>query len=124
MSCCTRYTYRRRAQHEAAATTLLGVTDDELREALAATTQEGAAAAERASALAPADPLHRVAWFQGFDDGRLRDAVQAARDAGVTWREIGIALGGKTAASAEAIYGRGRLRGKSWRAKRQQGDEG
>lgn len=62
---------------------------------LAADREAGRRDAEQhISERAPADPLRRVAWAQGYGSIEAVDqAVADARAAGVTWREIAEALG-------------------------------
>lgn len=62
---------------------------------LTAAREAGRRAAEQAiNEQAPADPVLRIAWAQGHGGvDALRQAVEDARNAGVTWREIAEALG-------------------------------
>ena len=67
---------------------------------------------------APVDPLERVAWAQGWgQDDQLRQAVMDARQAGMTWRAIGEAVG-MTEQTAEARFGRGYDRARAYRARK------
>lgn len=94
------------------------VTADELD----AARQEGRQAAEQAiNEQAPADPLLKVAWTQGHGGVDAVDqAVQEARDAGVTWREIAEALG-ENATTVRVRYTQPD-RYHRWKAKREEGD--
>lgn len=50
-------------------------------------------AMQHISERAPADPLRRVAWAKGYGSiDAVDQAVEDARGAGVTWREIAEAL--------------------------------
>jgi len=71
--------------------TLRPVTADDLAQAREA----GRQAAEKAvSQEAPTDPLLRVAWTAGHGSyDAVKDAVEAARSAAATWRQLGDALG-------------------------------
>lgn len=64
-------------------------------EHLAELRRDGADAARRAIAgSAPKDPLDLVAWTQGFgSEPDLAAAVEKARAAGHTWRQVAVALG-------------------------------
>lgn len=66
------------------------VTADEL----AAAREAGRLDAEQAlDEQAPEDPVVRVAWAKGYGNVDIIDrAVAAAREAGVTWRQIAEAL--------------------------------
>lgn len=61
---------------------------------LAADREAGRRDAEQhISEQAPANPLRRVAWAQGYGSADAVDqAVADARDAGITWRQIAEAL--------------------------------
>ena len=73
--------------------TVRGVTAEELDQAR----QQGRADANHlADSRAPSDPLLRLAWAVGVGQVDLvREAVDAAVNAGRSWREIGEAMGEK-----------------------------
>lgn len=82
--------------------------------------EAGRRAALEAAALAPADPLERVAWLKGFTGGDvdvLAGAVAAARSAGATWGEIGEALD-ENPRTVATKYGGGRDRMKRYRERK------
>lgn len=74
-----------------AAITVRAVSGEELDQAREA----GRAAAEAVlNSQAPAEPLLRIAWADGYGQvDLLHDAVMEARAAGATWRDIGDVLG-------------------------------
>lgn len=87
--------------------------------------EEGRRAAATAMAgQAPDDPLARVAWADGWgQEDQVRAAVQAAREAGISWAALGRALGVHRA-TVETKYGKGYERQKAYRERRRrQGDE-
>jgi len=74
--------------------------------------------AEHAMDRAPDDPLLRVAWAQGFGQvDQLREAVRQAKASGLTWRQIGAALG-EHPRTAETKYGGGLDRMRRYRERR------
>src|SRR4051794_34445125 len=77
------------------ATTRLGdVTDEELDDARAAGEQAAEQAREAISRGAPAEPPLRLAWAVGFGQvGAIDEAVAIARQAGMSWRQIGEIMG-------------------------------
>lgn len=80
--------------------------------------QAGRQAAERTLTEAPDHPLLRVAWAQGFGQlDMLREAVQQAKADGITWRQIGEALG-ENPRTAETKYGTGLERMRRYRERK------
>ncbi|MPY95972.1 MAG: hypothetical protein GEV08_23810 [Acidimicrobiia bacterium] len=85
----------------------------------------GEADARRAEEHAPTDALERIAWAVGFGQvDQVQAAVDAARAAGLTWRQIAPAIG-EHWRNVQTKYGGGRERHRRYRErKRQQGDGG
>ena len=96
------------------------VSDDELQQARAA----GQKAAEELVANdSPTDPLLAVAWAAGYGSvDAISRAVAAARSAGVSWRQLGIAMG-MHPKTVQSKYGQPD-RHKRYFEKRRQADEG
>ena len=94
------------------------MSEDVTSEALDVARHAGRESAGKALDDAPDDPLLRIAWAQGFGQvDQLRDAVQQAKAQGITWRQIGDALG-ENPRTAETKYGSGLERMRRYRERR------
>lgn len=75
---------------QSATGTLTPVTADELDDARESGRK---AAADAIAAHAPTDPIRRLAWAVGYGHvSAIDDAVMRAREAGLSWRQIGEAM--------------------------------
>lgn len=81
--------------------------EDVSADAIDAARSAGRDAAEATAATAPEHPLLGVGWAQGFGQiDQLRTAVQRARDAGFTWKQIA-EVTGEHWQTARTKYGAG-----------------
>jgi hypothetical protein len=102
------------------ATTLWPVTAEELDEARRQGHQD---ATELISDRAPTDLMLRMAWAAGYGQiDAIRDAVSAARDAGITWRQIGDALG-ENWRTVQSRYGGGSERTRRYTERQRQRED-
>lgn len=75
----------------------------------------------RVEEQAPVDPLQRIAWAIGFGKtDQVQTAVDPAREAGCTWRDIGAAIG-EHWRNAQTKYGGGRARQRAYRERKRGG---
>lgn len=94
------------------------MSSDVTSEDLAAARSAGHQNATDALAAAPDHPLLRIAWAQGFGQiDQLREAVQQGKASGLTWREIGEALG-ENPKTAATKYGGGLDRMRRYRERK------
>lgn len=85
--------------------------------------QEGAAAADSAISQAPDNLILRIAWAAGFgEQDRVQQAVDDARQAGFTWRQIAEATGGGWR-GVQTKYGGGKIRQARYRARKRGEDQ-
>lgn len=90
-------------------------------EELASAREAGKAAAARTADTAPSHPLLAIGWAQGFGQtDQLQRAVEHARAAGFTWKQIA-ATTGEHWETAKTKYGGGRERQRAYR-KRQRSE--
>jgi hypothetical protein len=72
----------------------------------------------------PADPILRMAWAAGYGQvDAIKDAVDAARAAGATWRQVGAALGVHYR-TAQSKYGGGQERARRYADRQRAKDQG
>jgi hypothetical protein len=106
-------------QHHAG--TVRPVTDEEIR---AARERGEVDATEVIADRAPDDPILRVAWATGYGKVEvIKDAVELARAAGVTWRQLGDAMG-ENWRTVQSRYGGGQERYRQYRERQRAKEQG
>src|SRR4051794_11532813 len=103
------------------ASTLRAVSDDDIRDARRRGMTD---ATELVADKAPDDPVLRVAWAGGYGQiDVIKDAIDAARAAGATWRQLGDALG-ENWRTVQSRYGGGAERYQRYRERQRAKEQG